>query len=284
MSDAVLDIEASQQDNEPRELVDISHGSTTYRLTFCNRDINDGPVLYTAVPGARSEIGVSASGNGKELTLTLPIDHALVRRYVQQGCPPRTIRVTLRRKYVPSGLIEILWVGSITSMSWDDDGSEATFRIPARSAENLLRVLPNVQVSRTCPHTLYDSMCGVGRNSVLFRRVTNVISVSGRDIRVDIGNTSADGWSNNGELKHTDSGEIMTIREQVYINPPSSSVVNLSLQMPIPELKTGDAVEIYAGCNRSIEQCDARFANRQRFGGLPSLPDKNPFIRPRLGY
>jgi hypothetical protein len=289
MSDPILDIESSEQDSEPRELLDIAHGTVLHRITFGTRDVNEGLNVYTAVAGARGEIGVIGSGNAqRELTLTLPINHAFVRRYLQQGVPPGKITVTLRRKYVPSGEIELLWRGEITSMSADDDGTEASFRVPARTGEALLRVIPAVTCGRGCPHILYDRNCGIDRNGYnpagfSYKCSTSVIYVSGRDVRVDLSNVPVNSphraeWAVNGEIAHVASGERMTIRDQTDITPGISSVTTLSMQLPIVGMKVGDTVEVYAGCQWDPNTCNEKFDNIDHHGGYPYSPKGNPFI------
>lgn len=277
MSDDVLAIESSEQDCSPRELYEIVYGSTAHYLTSATRDIAYGGNIYKATAMGRGEIGPAASGQGKELEVTLPVNHAAVRRYLRQGIPPKQLTVTLRRMYVPSGDVETRWIGDVTSMAVDDDGTEATFRVGSRLSDNLLRVIPNVMVERLCPHVLYSAPCGVDKTSVLFKLVTTALYVNGNVVRYDQGNTSADGWARRGELKHVASGEVMTVRSHGYVGLPSS-VVEIEMQFPIPGLQIGDEIEVYAGCDKTIEQCVARFDNRLNFGGLPSLPENNPFI------
>src|SRR5262249_34876805 len=134
--DDFLDDEASTEASEPREFADITYAGTTLRIAFGDRDMRVGGVLYTAIPAARGAIEVGGVGKQVELTLTLPIDHTLVKRYLQAGTPPKRITVTLWRKQMRSGLVERLWVGNVTSMSCEDD-EEAMFRIPSRGSESL---------------------------------------------------------------------------------------------------------------------------------------------------
>lgn len=287
------DDEASEQDGAPREFIDITYGNTTHRIATGIRDMQVGAVLYTAIPAARSELGITASGNATELTLTLPINHDLPKRYTQQGIPPKKVTVTLWCKMVVSGEIRQLFTGDVTSMACDDAGTEATFRIPARAAEAMLRTLPSATVGRNCPHILYDTMCGIDREGTNpdgnpYKLTTTVMMVNGRDIRVNLSNVpAADAnraeWAVNGEVVHVATGERMTIRTQTDLNPGISQVTDLSMQMQIVGLKVGDSVEIYAGCMHDIETCHAKFENKDNYGGFPDLPTKNPFLPSGFG-
>lgn len=283
------DDEASTQDSEPREFFEISinSGVTVYRHALGTRDMAVDAVLYTAIASERGEIGVNKSGDGKELTLTLPIDHPLAQRYTQNGVPPKKITLSLWRRQ-SGGAVERQFVGDITSMSVDDENTLAVFRVPSRAGETQLRVIPNVVLGKKCPHVLGDTMCrldfaGSSPSGVPHRVTTTVQHVNGREVRVDlVGVTASDDyretWAVHGQLHHIASGERMTIISQTDQNPGVSTVATLSMQAVIAELKIGDTVEIFVGCDWLIETCHLKFNNRHNFAGAELLPDANPFI------
>ena len=154
--------EESVEDGSPREIVTIAiNGTDTYRHTSADRDMVVGGLLYTAIALDRSETAITMPGEEKDLTLTLPVDHALARRFTQQNQPPKKVTVTVRCQQT-GGELQTIWVGDITSMQIDE--SVARFRVPSRAGEYMLRSVPNALVSRTCPHMLYGSMCRVSRD------------------------------------------------------------------------------------------------------------------------
>lgn len=284
MSDPVLDIE-SQETFQADEIITIAYGSTVHYLTYGTNDISHGSNLYLATAGSRSELPVPGiEDSDSETTISLPIDHAFTRRYLRMLVPPFKITVTITRLYT-GGVTEQIWVGEIMSMSVDDANTTATFHVPDRASNAGQRLLPTISVSRSCPYALYGAGCTVSRGAsvggLAHKVTTTVIGVNGRDVHVDLGSTDRlGGWSVGGELVVTGgeaSGERMTIREQTDTNPPFSQVAVLSLDLPIPGLKNGDAIEVYAGCDRSITTCRVKFDNKDNFGGMPSLPTENPF-------
>lgn len=287
--DAVLDIESSAESSQPRELIDIVHGDTTHRITTATRDILHEGEIYVSTPAARGEVGAaSVDDENDECTITLPVNHAYVRRYLQMLVPPLKTTVTLRRRYEPSGNIVTLWQGEITSMSVDDEGTEATFRVPPRASDAAQRRLPTIKVSRTCPYILYGAGCNVDRGAsvggLAHKVTTTAIGVNGREIRVDLLDTDRlDDWALGGELVVTSgpaSGERMSVVAQDDLNPPVSSVVVLTLQLPIPGFQIGHSVEVYGGCDHTVtgdHGCRPKFDNVNNFGGYPSLPSANPF-------
>lgn len=284
MSDPVLDIESSEQNSQPKELFEIGYGSTVHRLTSATRDVVYAGVIYTAVPIARGAVGITGvSATSGDLEVTLPIDHAIVRRWLKMGIPPKQMTATVRRYWPTEDVSETIWAGYVAGLKCNDENTEATLRVISSAAQGLLRVIPNVTAGRTCPHTLYGAMCRADRNDSRFTLTTTALYVNGRVVRYDQGNTSAEGWASYGELLHVASGERMTVRSHKYVGLPSS-VVEIEMQMPLPDLKLGDSITLYAGCDRTIAQCVARFDNRQNFGGFNRMPLRNIFRPSNTGF
>jgi hypothetical protein len=218
-----------------------------------------------------------------ELVLKLPVDHALVRRYLKQGVPPKQVSVTLYRKQ--GDYTEQLWAGHVTSVAFEK--LTATLRVPSRAGQWMLRTVPSATVTKSCPLILYSPLCGVSRDGsspggVAHKVTAPAIYVNGRDVRVDLGSTDRNGsWAEGGEVLHVASGERMSVASQRDLNPGISAVSELSMQMQLVGLKVGDTVEIYAGCDWSINGtngCTPKFANRQNYAGMPQLSDIDLFI------
>jgi hypothetical protein len=287
MSDPFLDLESSAQSAAPRELFEIQINPPTgqvWRHTSATRDIVFSGNRFIAIPVARGEVAVAMPHESETaLVVKLPVDHAFVRRYLQQGVPPKQVSVTLYR--MQGATTEQLWAGYITSAAFED--SIASFRVPSRAGQWMLRTVPSATISKSCPLILYSTLCGVSRDGtgptgLAYKVTTTVIYVNGRDIRVDLGSTNRNGsWAEGGEVLHVASGERMSVAAQIDLSPGTSSVADLSMQMQIVGLKIGDAVEIYAGCDWTINGtngCTPKFSNRQNYGGMPQLSDIDLFI------
>lgn len=284
--DAVLDIETGGEIGEVVETVDIVHSLVIYRFTTSTRALFYSGQVYESIGAMRGDLKIATVDGDTALEITLPIDHPFVRRYVKLLTPPQTISVTMRRHY-PGAIVETIWTGPVTSMAISDTASapEAVFRCPSFLDEQLQRPLPARTIGRLCPYTVYDTRCQVDRTSVLFHVDASVLFVSGRTLRYDQGNTSADGWAKFGEVLVTGgeaTGERVTIGTMKYVNLPSS-VVEIELHTVVPGLKVGDAITVFAGCDLTLETCRNRFDNVVRFGGQPHLPTKNPFLAEGFG-
>lgn len=268
------DAEASVESSAVTEYFQISINPPTgavYRHTTASQDLTISGLTYTAIAAERGSIVVPGVSADAEFSFKLPVDHDFTRRFMLQGTPPTSSTIQWWRRN--GGESRLQWTGEILSMRIE--GSTAIFFAPYRAMETLKRSLPVLLAGRECGHQLYDANCGKDRNA--FKVTAPVLTIAGRFITVDIATTANDGWALYGELIHVATGERRTIRDQVDQSPGVTSIVRLDLQVQIPELQVGNSVEIYAGCNHSIQQCVARFSNRQRYGGFNRMPTQNVF-------
>lgn len=261
-----LEDEASVQESRPREGYHIVSPIGEFFLHSGTRDISIAGTVYYASAIERGPIQLSPINMSKEMTISLPVSHALAQRYNAGGVPPKTISATVWRKQLRSGIVERFWSGYFQSMGID--GRIATFLVPQRSGQALKRHLPILTAQKACPYILYQSGCTVPEAS--FRVPTTLASVSGRFVSVASMGGQADFWAKNGKLRHVPTGQELTIQSQIG--------VALRLQTGLVELAVGDAVEVFAGCEHDIVTCTQKFANQVNFGGMPQLPTANPFM------
>jgi hypothetical protein len=289
MTDQYLADESGIESSQPREIYDIVQSSAvTHHIASGQQDIVFNGITYKASPASRSNVGMPGSGQSQDITptLILPLSHPFCQRYASLGVPPQQCTVTIWRKQLNSGLVEQIWFGYVTSMSFDSEGAQegasdasgasgghvAKFTIPSRLARNLTRNLPVINVARVCAHVLYDQQCTINPSG--FSTSTTVAQVNGNQVTVNATFPSSD-YTIGGDLKHTPTGEIQTIVAQAAA---VSGTTLLTLQAPIPDLKQGDAVVVRAGCAHDVGTCATKFSNAPNFGGFPDMPINNPTI------
>jgi hypothetical protein len=279
--------EASVQDSEPREFMLINHGTTNYRIAFGNRELVVGADIYLPIAAERSDQIVSGVGKHGDMQLKLPIDHALVKRWLLLGVPPFPVTATLWRMQT-DGSTEMQWTGELADLDWDDECTEARFRIPSLATQTLVRRLPMLPATRTCPHTLGDKFCrvdldGSNPDAVPYRCTTNVISVDGRDVTIDLSNVPAGytyrgSWLVKGVLEHVATGEKMTITTQADLAPGVGTTTKIKIHLPIPKMKNGDSVTVTVGCDWKNPTCKSKFNNLKHNGACTFMPYKNPHV------
>lgn len=287
MSDPILALESTEQNCHAVELFELSHGTTTYYLTSADRDVAYGGNVYAAAPMNRGDLGPAGIGNTqKDFQVTLAVDHAFVRRWLAQGVPPGSATCRALRYYPSIDLAEQIWIGPVLSLAVDDN-SQATFRASSRIAEAVVRT-PTLTLSRSCSHMLYDQTCGIDRGATgpdgfPYKLTTTAMYVNGRTVRLDLSSVTAGharraDWLMMGELVHVPSGERRTIAEQKDLSPGFSTVTEVTLNLQIYELKTGHAIEVYAGCLWDVATCDLKFNNLGKHSGCPHLRVSNPYV------
>lgn len=130
--------------------------------------------------------------------------------------------------------------------------------------------LLNVQLPRNlyqpaCLNTLYDSGCGV--NPSLFSTSTTVLTGSTL-ARIECDIAQPLGYYDQGVIEFlsgVNAGVKRTVRKHV------TGAITLSLPLrAVPAV--GDAIRLYAGCDKSMQTCAARFSNLLRYRGFPFVP------------
>jgi uncharacterized phage protein (TIGR02218 family) len=160
---------------------------------------------------------------------------------------------------------EIKFIGSISSLT-NLAGTKAEFICKGKT--ELLNVQsPITLIQPPCPHTLFDSNCGVVRAS-FEDALTVAAGTTVNQINSSV-SARATGFYDLGVLRFT-SGALNGRRFHVkqYTNPTT-----ILLFAPLPFVPTlGDAFSITAGCDKLQTTCNTKFANLARFGGFPYVP------------
>lgn len=280
MSDDFLTAESSVEDVLARELYAVTLNQQTWYITSGTDDFVFNGQVYTAEPTSRSNLitPTAKNGAGETLELQIRVDHPVVRRWFQLGVPPKTTSVLATRYQELNGSSEQIWKGEITTIKTSNQ--IAVISVNGYFGTPMKKRLPTITVARMCPHVLYDSRCRVSPTS--FELVTTVEAVDGQLVRVDVADSAKkDDYYLWGGMLHFDTGEWMTIGKQTALG--TGTKVNFTIQLPIVGLKVGDLIKLRAGCAHDIVTCHNKFANRDNFGGFPSLPKTNPFTPTGFG-
>lgn len=264
--------ETSTQDSRPVELYEVELPTATFRLTSYDEDFTHGGHTYTAVTISRGETTFGSSGGVREVMVSIVADHELALALLgPNGTPPRSAQLTITRLQQRSGETRRVWRGPIIGFTTDEQ--HMRLRVPDGTERALARSLPFATVSRTCGHALYDTACAIARAS--YKLTPTVISISGTALVVSSVGGQPDQWARYGEVVRVADGERRTVLVQVG--------TAITLNYPFVSLANGDALELYAGCDHTVETCLAKFANVSNFGGHPELPAGNPLAPVGLG-
>lgn len=140
------------------------------------------------------------------------------------------------------------------------------------------RPFPGFYRQKVCNVPVYSRKCGVVRNDFRFEAAITVVdgvtltcvAVAGQPDPT----AKADGFFGGGDLY---LGTGLTFeRRGVRNSSVAGGVLTLVLAGPLLINGVGGHLNLYPGCNGSIEICISVFNNRENFRGHPYIPIKNP--------
>ncbi len=126
---------------------------------------------------------------------------------------------------------------------------------------------------RNCDADVGDSRCGVNIDQPAFRGDATVVSVVDRRIVTASG---LDGYDNGffarGKVQFTDGendGLVTSCRG--HVNDGSTVTVTLWERAPLT-IAAGDTFKVFAGCDKRLATCRAKFDNVTNHRGIPYMP------------
>lgn len=262
------DYEISQSSGEPVELFYFQLGPRQWRLTSADEIINANGFEWLPVYVQGGGFSQGSEINRSNLTVSLQGDHEIVKRFLER--PPESVMsltvYRLHRNDVDKEAI-VFWLGRVLTAGWE--GPAASLHCePIYSSMKRSGLKRHYQSS--CPWQLYGSSCGVLRDS--YRNAVTVSAISGRNVEV-VGISSApDGFYAGGFM------QLLSTEGDTYYRMILAQTGDvLTLEQVPSELKINGSIDIFPGCNHTLEACEDRFNNILNYGGMPGMPSKNPF-------
>lgn len=254
--------------------------STTTSLRWTNADVPlrwNGNTFALGPGIERGRVRWSMTLDTDELTVTLhprasdlvgstPLGLAL-RRGDFDGA-----LVTLDRAYLSGGtsIVGVLsgwFTGTLGPLEGDGASYTGTVRSPLAELD---APFPRNVVQAQCANRLFDQVCAVNPNSY---RVTGGVTGGVNANRTAFQSTVtafADGYFTLGRfrwLTGANAGRSQTVRSS--FSPAGG--LQFPVGWPGPVL-AGDTFEMWAGCDKRMATCSAKFANVARFRGFPFVP------------
>lgn len=255
---------------EITELYRFVRGAAQWRYAAASREVvadvdGAGPRTYLPAAITRGPLGLGPEAGRRTLELRCPPDLDVVRPF--RGAPqPQPMGVSVHRRRERGGDWVLLWTGRVLQVVFE----EGVARIRCEPASvSLRRTGLRRLYTRRCPQVLYGPECGV----VPVAEAYVVREVDGRVIGLE-GASAPEGRFAGGYLERADGTRHMIEKSEPAFSPVVSTRVTLAYPAP---LALGEAVSLYAGCDRTLQTCRDRFANTDNFGGFPWIPRKNPF-------
>jgi len=260
-------LESSIEDGRPVSLYVFTFGSTVWRYTSADEDLDVGGNTYKAA--AISDDGVRQSGEAAADMLTLNAPSWIGPAQVfMRGAPSQAIELTILGKHEGSVETQVFYSGEVSQVNYPLPGAARI--ICETLSATLAREGLRLSWQRSCPYALYDPLtCKLSKAA--WGTPITVLAISGNELTVDGIGALSDGDLDGGfvEWVHPIRG-IEYIPIEIHEGSVLTALTNLN------ELYVGASGNAYPGCDFTPENCQ-EFSNYDNYGGVPGLPGKSPF-------
>lgn len=251
----------------PTLLVDFERGLKVWRYTAADRNVTFNSNVYTAVPLSIGEISQTGDTQADEVTITMPANEEMPALFVNVP-PANRVRVTVRRFHQGDTDAGIRYVGYVDRVRRITP-LKAEVKCKALAA-TLRRSGARLSWQRSCPHVLYDGQCGV--NKAAFAASGTVAALDSQNLIVNALGAYANDYFSGGMIEWEIEPGVQSWRTITGHVSTGITVLGGTYGFEV-----GNVVTVYPGCQRTAEECDVKFNNLSRFGGIRHLPQKSPF-------
>lgn len=260
-------LEGSVFGGQPVELYKFVRRDQCWLYTSADEDVVEGADSYQAVAIWRGAVVRSQESTSSELDVHLSLNLAIVPPFIT-STPATPVSLTIRRLHRDDADPIVFWSGEVAAA--EVEGQQVTMHCvsPLSSHE---KSVPRLVVQRQCPNVLYDKSCGLDPEDFKTPGTVSAISSDGIQVTVPESDPLGDGFFKAGWLQITGTD----IRS--FITKHSGDVV--TLLTPAAGLGVSVAVDLFAGCDRTVQQCRDRFDNVANHLGMPLMPERNPFVQ-----
>jgi uncharacterized phage protein (TIGR02218 family) len=261
--------ESSVYGGQPFELYLFETETETWRLTSADREITHDGAEYSREALSRTNTTQNAEVKGGHITVTLPAAHPVAQLFVA-FIPQTPLSLVIYRGH--EGETDDTVVTHFTGRVLSGRFTTAdTCELDCAPDTDLLRrPLASTCFQRPCNRMLFDDGCTLA--SAAWAVTGTVLAIGDDQVTITIAEaaTQPDGWFATGTLEKGVEGRMVTAHVGT----------SLTLLNPMNGLAVGDAVTLYAGCDRTYSGangCDTKFSNGPNFMGWEWIPGQNPF-------
>jgi uncharacterized phage protein (TIGR02218 family) len=242
-------------------------GAEVFRYTKAAEDITADGQDWNATPIRRDNLTLSSEDREQARSFQVPGDNAFASNFILSAPSEVPVIEVFEVHFGDVSDVKRRWAGEVTDLNWVDHA--AWVSITARPIEGGLDArFPRIDDGVLCPYMLYDAFCKVAEAAFTFAGTASSVSgatmvVSGLDASKGVG------WAKGGKIRVVSTQEVRAVIKHVATD-------TLTLSSPFKESPNGLAVQVLAGCDRTLATCDSKFNNVPNFGGAPFIPTKDP--------
>lgn len=260
-------LELSTMDSEPVELFKFEcfdvDGNVTRSWYYCNyfENISYGGNTYIAENISRSELRQSDNPDENQITVEIASTAKIISDNIISYAD-ENIKITVYRQQaltytntIFTGFVVQFQMNAMTTKIGCDSGLSTTRR----------PVLFYIY-SQQCMVPLYSDKCGIIRTA--WKKTNSCVGISGTTIYFQGEEDENSGYFKAGIVELAD-GQMRTVQAH-YGN-------RIIIPRPFRDLKSGDTMYMFRGCDHTKETCADIFANIENYKGFPFMPDRTPF-------
>lgn len=263
--------ESSASGGAPIELYAIGLGNAVFRYNTTEASLTVDGDTYAPLEISRSSLSAGTEQGSDVITIELPASTPIVRRYINI-VPGQVASLTILRYHRTDATAQTVTIfkGLVRSVAFTLQGLRAIISAQPVTA-GLSRTVPRFVFSGTCNHVLYDGGCSVGQNG--FRHIGAINSIDGDAYTInDLSVSRPDGWATGGFVQSPNATDFRLVLAHV------GDILTLLLPFPA-DVAAGQEVQVFAGCDHSLETCVSKFSNGINFGGFNWVPRENVFVK-----
>ena len=261
--------EQSIDAGQPVALYRFSRGVLRWLYCSADRDITVGSEVYRSLSGGVTDAGAKFTGDATadKFVVTAPADIEVAQPW-RTGCPSDQIELAVFDMHYGDNDPRLRWAGRIQSVNWPAlDRCRIT--CVSRDAEMGQPGLDDAY-SQFCTATLGDERCGVDLTA---HRVSMTIqSMDGAAVQCAAAAGYPDGWFMAGWVEWPiGSGEYDRRHIDRHVG------TELRLLGGTAGIPASATLRVLPGCDFLFGTCTDKYANSDRFRGIPDLERRSPF-------
>lgn len=241
---------------------------TDYYYTSANEDIVYDGNTYTPAPIARTAVQTQTQFEASTVKINTVLMDPVVEFIASN--PTDIVNIKILRLFSDQAPYEagVIFIGQIKHVSFQGIAAQ----VECQGFENAIRrPIPKFRYQPTCNWSLYDMHCKVS-SAYPNNWGDAITAMSENGLYLTMGRSWATDFFTRGFVIFNNSHRRMIVDS----GPGSTGHDIMYLRYPIPGLKVGDIVQLYAGCDGTMETCLNKFNNINNFMGFPYIPYDNP--------
>ncbi len=262
--------ESSQEQGQAVEVYRFTIGAQSFFYTSAEDQITISSIDYAAIAISRNNLTEGPEERNNNVEVTVPGNNEVAALF-KLSIPGLRVRVEIDRFHrldTPTPEVIRIFDGFIVSIAFTNNVKIA--KLACRPAISVLaRQVPRFTYQNSCNHVLYDEGCKVDDTDPAFRASNQpVASIVGSVLTITgLGGSFTDGWFNGGYVEVIGNTDFRLVLDHVGDD--------LTLLFPFAIDPT--IVNVFAGCDHTIQTCKSKFNNVLNYGGFAFVPTKNPF-------